>query len=139
VRRTAQSSRRVQSSCGGWLTPRGRLRRRGRKKIDGNRTILLTGYARLPAGITASKLFDVVGVAVEVDPETGKIVNAECTLATSLARDFFRRLVVGSGLETEFASIVRTLESRYQGNAQKALVSALKGVLEKYQSYHRNG
>ena len=80
-----------------------------------------------------------VGVAVEVDPETGKIVNAECTLATSLARDFFRRLVVGSGLETEFASIVRTLESRYQGNAQKALVSALKGVLEKYQSYHRNG
>jgi hypothetical protein len=108
-------------------------------KMDWNRTVLFTGYARLPAGITAAKLSDVVGVAVEVDPETGKIVNAECTLATSLARDFFRRLVVGSGLDTEFASIVRTLESRYQGSAQKALVTALRTVLEKYQSYRRNG
>jgi len=100
-------------------------------------TIFLTGYARLPAGITASKVSDVVGVGVEVDPGTGSIVNAECTLSTALARDFFRRLVVGRNLDTEFPAVVRTIERRYHGSAQKALITALKTVVEKYQSYRR--
>ncbi len=102
-------------------------------------TIFLTGYARLPAGITASKISDVVGVGVELDPKSGKIVNAECTLSTGLARDFFHRLVVGRSLDTDFAGLVKTIERRYHGSAQKALVTALKTVLEKYQSYRRAG
>ena len=102
-------------------------------------TIFLTGYARLPAGITASKLSDVVGVGVEVDPTSGRVVDAECTLATALARDFFRRLIVGRSLDSEFGAIVKTIERRYHGSAQKALVTALKTVLEKYQSYRRAG
>ena len=103
--------------------------------------MILDGYGRwtFPKGGVEAGETPAQAAVREIEEETGKIVNAECTLATSLARDFFRRLVVGCGLETEFASIVRTLESRYQGSAQKALVSALKGVLEKYQSYHRNG
>lgn len=104
-----------------------------------NDTIFLTGYARLPAGITASKISDVVGVGVEVDPVSGKIADAECTLATELARGFFRRLVVGRNLDTEFALVVKTIERRYHGSAQKALVTALKTVLEKFQSYRRAG
>jgi len=107
--------------------------------VDRDDTILLTGYARLPAGITASKVSDVVGVAVEVEAATGRIVGAECTLSTELARDFFRRLVVGFSLDGEFSQIVRTIERRYHGSAQKALVTALKTVLEKFQSYRRSG
>ncbi len=107
--------------------------------MERDQTIFLTGYARLPAGITASKVSDVVGVGVEVEPETGNIVDAECTLSTALARDFFRRLVVGRSLDTDFPGIVRSLERRYHGSAQKALVTALKTVLEKYQSHRRAG
>lgn len=97
-------------------------------------TTLFTGYARLPSGITASRVSDVVGVAVEVEPGTGTIVDAECTLSTHLARDFFRRLIIGHSLEADFPSMLRTIERRYHGSAQKALVTALKTVLEKYQS-----
>ncbi|RJQ06491.1 MAG: DUF3870 domain-containing protein [Bacillota bacterium] len=102
-------------------------------------TVFFTGYARLPSGITASKISDVVGVGVEVEPETGKVLNAECTLSTALAREFFQRLVVGRSLDTEFPVIIQTIERRYHGSAQKALVTALKTVLEKYQSYKRIG
>jgi hypothetical protein len=104
-----------------------------------NETIFFTGYARLPAGITASKVSDVVGVGVEVEPATGRIINAECTLVTSLARDFFRRLVVDRCLDADFPAMVKTIERRYHGSAQKALVTALKTVLEKYQSFRRTG
>ncbi len=104
-----------------------------------NETVFFTGYARLPAGITASKVSDVVGVGVEVELATGKIVNAECTLATVLARDFFRRLVVDHRLDADFQTVVGIIERRYHGSAQKALVTALKTVLEKYQSFRRIG
>ncbi len=97
-------------------------------------TVLFTGYARLPSGITASRVSDVVGVAVEVEPGTALIIDAECTLATHLARDFFRRLVIGHRLDADFPKMIRTIERRYHGSAQKALITALKTVLEKYQS-----
>jgi len=101
-------------------------------------TLFFTGYARLPGGITASRVSEVVGVGVEVEPDTGRIVDAECTLATNLARDFFRRLVVGRRLEGDFAAVVKDIERRYHGSAQKALSTALKAVLEKYLSYRRS-
>lgn len=104
-----------------------------------NETVFFTGYARLPAGITASKVSDVVGVGVEIELGTGKIVNAECTLATVLARDFFRRLVVDHSLDANFQIVVEVIERRYHGSAQKALVTALKTILEKYQSFRRLG
>lgn len=105
--------------------------------MDEGNTLFFTGYARLPGGITASRVSEVVGVGLEVDAATGLIANAECTLATALARDFFHRLVVGHRLETDFSDIVRTIERRYHGSAQKALVTALKSALEKYLSHQR--
>lgn len=105
--------------------------------MDDHDTLFFTGYARLPGGITASRLSEVVGVGLEVDPATGMVINAECTLATALAREFFRRLVVGNRLEDDFAAVVRTIERRYHGSAQKALVTALKAALEKYLAYRR--
>jgi len=102
-------------------------------------TLLFTGYARLPGSITASRVSDIVGVAVEVEQSTGLIVDAECTLATRLASGFFRRLVVGRRLEEDFAAIVQAVEDRYHGSAQKALITALKAVLEKYLAHRRAG
>jgi len=106
--------------------------------LEDKETLFFTGYARLPGGITASRVSEVVGVGVEVEPVSGRIVDAECTLATGLARDFFRRLVVGLRLDEEFTTMVRAVERRYHGSAQKALSTALKAVLEKYLSYRRS-
>ncbi|HHY39504.1 MAG TPA: DUF3870 domain-containing protein [Clostridia bacterium] len=101
----------------------------------GLNTIFLTGYARLPAGITASELYRVVGIGIEVDAVTSEIVSADCTLATEVGRNFFSRLVVGKRLDEEFDKIVEEIERRYQGNAQKALITALRISREKYKAY----
>jgi len=99
---------------------------------SGKGTLFLTGYARLPAGITASELSRVVGIGLEVEPEAGRIVEADCTLATRLARRFFRELVVGFRLVEDLDELVKRLEERYHGNAQKALVAALRLAAERY-------
>jgi len=101
----------------------------------GGHTLFFTGYARLPAGITASEMYRVVGVGLEVDARSGEIVDVEATLATSVGRRFFRRLVKGRRLLEDFPEIVAAIEQRYHGNAQKALVTALRIAHEKYRSY----
>lgn len=97
-------------------------------------TIFVTGYARLPAGITAGELYRVVGVGLEVEVASGRIVAAECTLATQLGRDFVRRILVGRSLEGDLPAVFQEIERRYQGYAQKAIITALKTIQDKYRS-----
>ncbi|MEW6243419.1 MAG: DUF3870 domain-containing protein [Bacillota bacterium] len=98
-------------------------------------TLFFSGYAKLPAGITASELYKVVGVGLEVD-QRGYILAAECTLATGVGRDFFIRMVKGLNLEEDFDAIVADIEERYHGSAQKAIITAMKIIREKFRAYH---
>ena len=94
-------------------------------------TLFFSGYAKLPAGITACEIYKVVGIGVEVD-DLGNILDAECTLATDVGRRFFRQLVLGKNLDSGLSGIIQSVEKRYHGNAQKAIISTLKMIQEKY-------
>jgi hypothetical protein len=93
--------------------------------------ILITGYARLPKGITAAELYKTVGIAVLVDKETGVILDIECSLATNLARQFVRRIAKGHNLNN-FESIEKEFDKHYYGSATKAITSAIKSCSDKY-------
>ena len=101
-------------------------------------TIFLTGYAKLPDGITASEVYKVVGIGLEVERTTGTVVAADCTLATEVGRRFFRKLLEGRRLVEDFAVMVEEVELRYLGNAQKALVTAMRIARDKYKAYCAN-
>lgn len=105
---------------------------------DKEETLFFTGYARLPAGITASEISKIVGIGLEVEAATGKILRADCTLATATGRRFFSRLVRGHHLDRDFDYMVAQIERRYHGSAQKSLIAALKIALEKYRTYKRH-
>jgi hypothetical protein len=97
-------------------------------------TIFVTGYAKLPAGITASELSKMLGIALEIDPADGRVVRADCTLVTRLAKEFFAGLVEGRHLPGEIDEVVRGIEARYFGSAQKPLIAALRVALERYEA-----
>jgi hypothetical protein len=99
-----------------------------------SRAYLFTGYARLPAGIAAGELYRVVSLGVKVDAE-GRILAADCTLATQLSREFFAGLLVGNNLVTEMDKIVKLIEEHYHGDAQRALIAALRVAGEKCLAY----
>lgn len=91
-------------------------------------TIFVTSYAKLPTAITAEKLYQVIAIGLEVEPLTGEIVDGDCTLATELGRDFFKRVVIGHNIETGSEELMKEFETRYQGSARKAILTALKLV-----------
>jgi len=98
-------------------------------------TLFFTGYARLPSGITASEMGKIVGLGLEIDATTREIVTADCTLATTVGRDFVRRLLVGWRLDADLDHLIHCIEARYHGNAQKALIAALRAAHEKFCAY----
>jgi len=102
-------------------------------------TLFVTGYAKLPAGITAAELFKVVGLGLEVDAEHGGVLAAECTLATEVGRRFVARLLVGKSIDTDLAAMVRSIEGQYLGSAQKAIVTALRICHDKYRAHRERG
>ncbi len=93
--------------------------------------IFVTGYAKLPKGITATELYRVIAVGLIVDKNDGTILDADCSLVTRVAKEFFRDLVIGKNL-SEYQVLHNEFKDKYFGSAKKALISALKTCSEKY-------
>lgn len=100
--------------------------------------ILFSGYAKLPTGITASEMYKVVGVILTVDVDTGLIVEADCTLATRLARKHVSTILVGKSLKHGPDQILHLVDQTYQGSAKKAIITALRIIYDKYRG-HQEG
>lgn len=99
--------------------------------------VFVTGYAKLPKGITATELYKVIAVGLIVDKETGVIVDADCSLVTRVAREFFKELVLGKNLN-DYGEIQSLFMKKYFGSAKKALISALKTCHERYKQILEN-
>jgi hypothetical protein len=92
-------------------------------------TYIFSGYARLPQDVSHQALYSRLGVIVEVD-EKGVVVAAGSTLIMEVGRDFFARLLTGKSLLTDRAEILDLIRTRYLGNSQGALLSAVQKVCE---------
>lgn len=97
--------------------------------------VLFSGYAKLPVGITASEMYNVIGVILVIRVETGEIVEADCTLATQVAREYVSRLLIGHSLRNGPDSVLRSIDKKYQGSAKKAIMTSLRIIYDKYRSF----
>lgn len=97
--------------------------------------VFFSAYAKLPLGITATEIYRVIGVVVVVDIETGTIMEADCTLATETARNFVRNIIAGFSMSKGIEPLLQIIDTRYQGGAKKAIITALKIIYDKYRSY----
>jgi hypothetical protein len=99
------------------------------------KTVLFSGYAKLPTGITASEMYKVVGVILTIDVETGVIIEADCTLATRLARKHVASILVGHTLKNGPDPILHLVDKTYQGSAKKAIITAMRIIYDKYRGF----
>lgn len=101
-------------------------------------SVIFSAYAKLPAGITAYEVHKVIGVVVEIDMHTGRILQAECTLATKLASDFIAKMLVGYNMNDGLDELNAMIEKHYQASAKKAVLAAVRMLNDKFIS-HKNG
>ena len=97
--------------------------------------VLFSGYAKLPAGITASELYKTVAITVLVNVEIGLIIEADCTLATHLASKHISHAINGYNLNDGPEPLCQMIDRIYQGNAKKAITTAIRIICDKYRNY----
>lgn len=97
--------------------------------------VLVSGYARLPDAVASHSQYERLGVVLAVRLSNGRIIAADTTLLTDLAKDFFRALVEGLSVVDDVAEMVHRLQTRYAGQSGAALSTALRRCLETYHQH----
>ncbi len=92
------------------------------------RKVFLSGYAKLPDNTTAQKLYNHLVLVVTAELPGGTILDADCTMATELARRFIRELLVGYDLHRGPDPLIELLSQSYYGHLRKALQTCIKGI-----------
>jgi len=80
-------------------------------------------------------MYKVIGVILVIRVETGEIVEADCTLATKVAREYVSRVLLGQSLKNGPDNALRNVDKRYQGSAKKAIMTSLRIIYDKYRSF----
>src|SRR5690625_241545 len=76
------------------------------------RVVLVSGYARLPDSVASHSQYQRLGVILAVDTADGRIMAADTTLLTDLAKDFFRALVEGASVTEDITELIRRVKTR---------------------------
>lgn len=103
------------------------------------KSVLVSGYAQAPRGTGMSESLTWIGVVLEIDCATHRIVAAEGTFITALARDFFSRHVAGYCLIDGLAGLLEIIDRHYNTPSQQALKVALQSAFQRYVEFRQAG
>lgn len=95
------------------------------------KSVLVTGYSKVPAKTSAADIYSVMGICMEIDVENGDILEADCTLVTDLSKDFVIDLLKGENIN-DISGLEERFRKGYQGSAKKALVTGMKICHDRY-------
>ncbi|WP_404331768.1 DUF3870 domain-containing protein [Mesobacillus maritimus] len=101
----------------------------------GMETVFLTAYAKAPQNTSLYENNKQMGVMLEINKQSHVIVNAEATFITDLAKDYFKRMIVGTDFSKEISLLIKNVETDFMIPSQQALIVALKVA---HQKYHDN-
>lgn len=99
---------------------------------DGN-TLFIIGESRTNSDNAITKTFGSFYLALEVNAETGEILDFSCTHTLDLTEQFLKRVFVGKNLEKDCENLAKEITRRYCGSSQKALLASLTDANKRYQ------
>ena len=102
------------------------------------RKVFLSGYAKLPDHTTAQKLYTHLVLVATVELPQGTILDADCTMATQLGREFIRELLTGYDLHRGPGPAIEALNHTYYGHLRRALQTCIKGICTQFGEISRS-
>ncbi|MEG0804273.1 MAG: DUF3870 domain-containing protein [Pygmaiobacter sp.] len=99
-----------------------------------NETMFLIGESRTSLDNAITKQYGSFYLALEVESESGKIVEFSCTHTLDLTETFLRKLLVGKRLDTDYAMLEAELGRRYFGSSSKAVLVSLRDAEKRFRA-----
>lgn len=96
-------------------------------------TIIVTAYAKAPQNTSMYEVYKHIGIVLEIDRQSKKIMDAEFTLITNLAKDYFKRLIVGYNMDNGVDELLKKIEISYFAPSTESFNVALKSAFRRYE------
>jgi len=100
---------------------------------NSRRRVVVSGHAIAPQGTVLYETKKMITMVLEIDWETGIILNAETTFMTSLCNNFFKEIVLGKNIPDDIDMIKERVQRDMNVDSKKALLKAFSVVSERFQ------
>jgi len=102
------------------------------------RKVIVSGHAIAPKGTVLYERNKLITVALEIEWETGIVLNAETTFITSVCNEFIKKLIIGKSILTDYDYVRKEIINNFNVDSKKSLLKALSIVLERFQQLQLN-
>lgn len=110
-----------------------------RQKIaQGKNIAYVVGYGRLPEGTTAKHIYGVFALGMEVEKDTGKIMQVSSTAVPDHGNEVLRRILVGKSLEDDLERINEAIRSRFVDRTRGAVLAALEDLIRRFKEHEKD-
>lgn len=101
-------------------------------------SIYLTGEAKAPSNNPIMTQYGLFFIAFEIEADTHRILDVDCSATLALTRKFIRDLFIGADI-TDTGRLTEAITARYHGSSQKALIAAVNSAAKKYRELPASG
>ncbi|BBA52457.1 DUF3870 domain-containing protein [Fusobacterium varium] len=96
--------------------------------------IYILGVSKTNFDNAITKNYNMLFVGFLIDKNSDKIVDVEATMILELSNKFIKTLFINKNFIKDYDIIINEFEKRYFGRSQKALITAYKDALKKYEN-----
>lgn len=96
-------------------------------------SVFVTGEAKAPSNNPITAQFGLFYVAFEIEADTHRILDVECSATLALTKSFVTRLFAEERI-TDEGLLTERITTRYHGSSQRALIAAVNNAAMKYRS-----
>lgn len=102
--------------------------------MEKKETLYIIGESRTNSDNAITKIYGSFYMALEIEAESGKILDFGCTHSLDLTEQFLRRIFVGKSLLEQCAQIEDEVLRRYHGSSAKAVLAAMSDAEKRYRA-----
>ncbi|GAA0180572.1 DUF3870 domain-containing protein [Clostridium sediminicola] len=95
-------------------------------------TIYILGTARISKNDPISAIYETFFVGIILERDSGKVIDLTCNMVRDVTNDFIKSILVGYNLTEDIDEIIKEIQERFYGMAQKAVIAAVKDARNKY-------
>lgn len=99
----------------------------------GENTVYIIGHGKTSCDNAITSRFNIFFIGFVVDTRDDSIVDLECTATIDITSRFVKTLFCGRYLRQYDEDLIETVKRRYFGSSQKAIITAYKDAVKKYQ------
>lgn len=99
------------------------------------KTAYFCGYAKLPSALPTTTTNNGLTLGLELELESGKILDASVTFLSELALKMVKSYTVGKNIVDDFDEMTEEILCRHQGVAAKPLIKAMTDIRRNYIEY----